>query len=467
MPVSFDDEGPPKAKPKMLRVETGRVSFSNTAILNSSERSDSDLKEESMSSVTSSTSPRASLNGDKRGLLKRQSTVARLSFSSRSSAREIMARNSLSYNTKSWRESFKIVFNTFYNDSFLLIPWALISSYSVVVAIIGEALEQEVHFIAPTSISMGVVGSMALLLAFRLNVCYNRWWEGRNLWGVAITASRGIVTRLLAEGEDYFVEVPPTAGADSPSQPEPTSPNAVTPKMAAGYCVGFVFVLRKHLLGERLDPDAVPPGLMRLLNHEQLQNLARAQHPPLHALHCLRFSLSRLSRMARRAQQSIDGGGGAVALEMALLQPTQEMHMMLAGCERLVSTPCPAGYVGVLRMVLIFFLLTTPHVLLHELGYWMIPVASVTTFAILAVEACAMAIEQPFGTDDDDLPLEAYCLNLLADVLALMDEEVPVAMQPSPDRRAGSSAAAVAMAARFAVGAKPRRNTVTELGAGS
>ena len=121
---------------------------------------------------------------------------------------------------------------------------------------------------------------------------------------------------------------------------------------------------------------------------------------------------------------------------------------MLAGCERLVGTPCPAGYVGVLRMVLLFFLFILPNVLLDELGWWMIPTASVTSFAILAVEEVAMHIEQPFGTDDDDLPLEAYCLNLLADMLALLDEEVPLAghryspVRRSPPRVASAEASA-------------------------
>ena len=50
-------------------------------------------------------------------------------------------------------------------------------------------------------------------------------------------------------------------------------------------------------------------------------------------------------------------------------------------------------------------------------------VPAVTAFAILAVEEVAMHIEQPFGSDDDDLPIEAYCLSLEADLLAMLDEE--------------------------------------------
>ena len=55
---------------------------------------------------------------------------------------------------------------------------------------------------------------------------------------------------------------------------------------------------------------------------------------------------------------------------------------------------------------------------------YMIPLCSVTSFAILAVEEVAMHIEQPFGTEEDDLPLDAYCLTIEADLLALIDEHV-------------------------------------------
>ena len=56
---------------------------------------------------------------------------------------------------------------------------------------------------------------------------------------------------------------------------------------------------------------------------------------------------------------------------------------MLAGCERLVGTPCPAGYVGVLRMVLLVFLTILPNVLLSDLGWLMVPMCSITAFATL------------------------------------------------------------------------------------
>ena len=123
--------------------------------------------------------------------------------------------------------------------------------------------------------------------------------------------------------------------------------------------------------------------------------MSRAAHPPLHALHCLRATLSRLVRIARRKQQSDDGGGGAIALEMALLEPTQSMHMMLAGCERLVSTPCPAGYVGVLRAVIILWLMLVPISLASELNCSIIivPISSVISFLVLAIEEIAVEIE--------------------------------------------------------------------------
>ena len=65
------------------------------------------------------------------------------------------------------------------------------------------------------------------------------------------------------------------------------------------------------------------------------------------------------------------------------------MHGALTGCERILRTPCPPGYVGVLRVSLLFFLLLLPFVLL-EIAYWLIPVVFCTAFVLLCAAGAAM-----------------------------------------------------------------------------
>ena len=53
------------------------------------------------------------------------------------------------------------------------------------------------------------------------------------------------------------------------------------------------------------------------------------------------------------------------ALELTLNGMTDELHGALTGCERILRTQCPPGYVGVLRVSLLFFLMLLPLVLLE------------------------------------------------------------------------------------------------------
>ena len=94
----------------------------------------------------------------------------------------------------------------------------------------------------------------------------------------------------------------------------------------------------------------------------------------------------------------------------------------MTGCERISRTPCPPGYVAVLRLVILVFLFLLPPVLLDELGLWTVVVVSATAFILFAAEQVAVQIEMPFGHDSNDLPLDSLCVALEADVLTLLDE---------------------------------------------
>jgi len=377
------------------------------------QRSSRDSKDSDVDSPCSSPSD-APISATSTRRMLRRSQSQNVSFNSRASAKAIFAKNSLSYDPHSWYATYRAVYRTLLHDSFLLAPWVTLTLYSAVIAIAAEGFGWEHSLATVPQISIGIGGTMALLLTFRLNVCYNRWWEGRQLWGVAVTSSRTILMRLLAlGGEEAFQQYNAEGHTDH---------NAVSPRTAAGYCLVFAFCLRKHMMGERFKTADATTGLARLLTKSQLQNVAHATHPPLHALRSLRRTLDKLIDVAHRHSEA-KGARSTQALEIALMKPADDLVMMLAGCERLCNTPCPAGYVGVLRMVIIVFLLMMPNILLF-LKWYMIPLCSVTSFAILAVEEVAMHIEQPFGTDEDDLPLDAYCLTIEADLLALIDEHV-------------------------------------------
>ena len=109
-------------------------------------------------------------------------------------------------------------------------------------------------------------------------------------------------------------------------------------------------------------------------------------------------------------------------MSRCLFTVTEEMLCALTGCERILKTPLPPGYVGVLRILLLLFLSLLPFSLAESLRWGVIPVCCVASYILLEVEETAVQIEQPFGFEYNDLPLDVYCLTVQADVLRLLDE---------------------------------------------
>ena len=84
----------------------------------------------------------------------------------------------------------------------------------------------------------------------------------------------------------------------------------------------------------------------------------------------------------------------------------------VGACERVKNTPTPFGYVSALRGFLLLWLFTMPFTLIGTYGFVAVPAMALVGFLFLSLEMMAMEIEQPFGDDADDLPLEQYCLGI-------------------------------------------------------
>ena len=193
-------------------------------------------------------------------------------------------------------------------------------------------------------------------------------------------------------------------------------------------------------------------GLSNLLTRSQLAHVAQSTHPPLYALTRLRHAveaalhttvpkaagsgsgdcMSSGARSSCGVRGSMSSGGEHVeyvslyphvgTLSRSLFYVTEGFLEALTGCERILRTPLPPGYVGVLRSLIIFFLTVLPFALLEGLSWGLIPVCTIFSYLLLYVEETAVQIEQPFGFEYNDLPIDVYCLTVQADVLRMLDE---------------------------------------------
>lgn len=222
----------------------------------------------------------------------------------------------------------------------------------------------------PSTMVHSILGlALGLLLVFRTNTAYDRWWEGRKLLGALVNNSRNIAIKIST----YF---------DKPADKEYMS------RMTAAYA----FALKAHLR----DGDAAKRIFdLHLITETEYQALRKLKHVPnevarrMYALANERYSNGNLKEMQ------------FLSFEKHLAALTD----IIGGCERIKKTPMPMAYGIHLRQFLNLYIFSLPFNLVHALGYWTIPLLAVTYYALAGLKTIGEEIEEPFGTDNNDLPV--------------------------------------------------------------
>lgn len=239
------------------------------------------------------------------------------------------------------------------------------------------------HIAVPETCHVLVGGALALLLVFRTNSSYDRFWEGRKLWGGIVNETRN----LVRSASTYLAE-------------EPETVREITLWTAA-----FPWSAMARLRGRKeLGP------LVSELPAELVERVLSADHVPL-------AICRRITALLEGARQR----GRIDSYQLGLIdQNTQLLMDFVGGCERIHSTPLPFAYAVHLRRALLFYCFTLPFALAPKFG-WDTPLAVLLTcYVLFGIEEIGVEIEDPFGEDVNDLPLEKICASIertLRDVL--------------------------------------------------
>jgi len=227
--------------------------------------------------------------------------------------------------------------------------------------------------------------ALGMLLVFRNNASYDRFWEGRKCWGAIVNASRNLVRSA--------------AGFTGRIQ-------GLTSLVAA-----YPLALKQHLRSEE-DLSELEP----LLTPAQLEETKASKNPPLCIANFITHWIStrvQVGQLSSEMGRSLDGF-------------IAEIMNNQGACERILRTPMPFGYVVHIRQLLTIYLLSLPWVLVDKLGWWAIPTAALIAFGLIGIEEIGVEIEDPFGTDPNDLPVEAMCATIKrdADATAVLDDKL-------------------------------------------
>jgi len=289
----------------------------------------------------------------------------------------------VSYNPKDW---FSYTFKFHRGDTFRKL-WLMLVGIGVYSGVIAW-LELEVWNLSASNLVKNIpmmhslLGfAISMILVFRTNTAYDRWWEGRKLWGSLTNNSRNLALKLatiLPDPEDsqrsFFRKIIPS----------------------------FAEALHAHLRRENtrlaLADDDEHGHLVQHVDVEKHvpNQIALVIYQHVHDLH----------------KEKIITGEQLLFLNNELMSFSD----ICGACERIKNTPIPFSYSVFIKKFIFVYIISLPFGYVFSLGYWVIPVVMFVFYVLASLELIAEEIEDPFGGDENDVPTEKIASNIKRNV---------------------------------------------------
>jgi putative membrane protein len=240
--------------------------------------------------------------------------------------------------------------------------------------------------------------ALAVLLMLRTNTGYDRWYEGRKLWGGIVNQSRNLAQVGLTYG---------------PSDPEWRS-------SFARWVAAFPHACRHSLRGEREISD------MQELLGDETAALRSAQHLPL-------YVTQRLADLLRDAVD--DERMDRFAFMEAERQRTQLIDH-IGACERILKTPLAKALSVKIRRFLVIYLIALPFGIFDRAGIMTPLIVMLVAYPLLSLDQISVDLQNPFSVKRvSHLPLGDICRNIEGNVMALLDNDRDEAQSLRPELR--------------------------------
>jgi ion channel-forming bestrophin family protein len=299
----------------------------------------------------------------------------------------------ITYNPKDW---FTFIFKIHRSETFRqLIPLMIgVCAYAFLVSYL------ELHFTEPEgaaditesiSVIYSILGfTLSLLLVFRTNSAYDRWWEGRKQWGLLTNVSRALAAHL-----DALV----------------ASENKKVKEVFANYIGLFAYTLQAHLRTEKVGEESIAKRFnVEAIGEENIQKIATTYHQPQEVYKQL---VDYMHRQKKAGEFSVQ--------DMYLFKTELNTLIDVCGaCERIKSTPIPFSYSVFLKKFIFFYVMLFPMVYGINMSYFIIPVTVFVLYVLASIELIAEEIEDPFNGEDNDLPTFEIAENIKKSVVTVL-----------------------------------------------
>lgn len=233
---------------------------------------------------------------------------------------------------------------------------------------------------------------LSIFLSFRNTACYDRWWEGRKLWGALIATTRHLCrdTYVL---DDQSREI-----------------------------LLYRMMLFTHLLRDRLRQQ------QQSIQHYQAHTgfeVAAFEQLPTH----INASQWVLEQIQKDLVLLYKQGKITDIIYNNLNQHTVALGDIQAGCDRILSTPLPFSYSVLLHRAVYSFCFILPFSLEASLGLWTPILVGLIAYMLLGLDELSAELEEPFGFQDNDLPLDSIVRLIERETLSSLGQELPEAIK--------------------------------------
>lgn len=286
----------------------------------------------------------------------------------------------ITYNPKDWL-TLIVKFHKSDTSRILLPSIIFIGCYAALVVYI------EHDFIHPNIKNPTVMHSilgfvLSMLLVFRTNTAYDRWWEGRRIWGSVVNNSRNLALKLST-----FIS--------NPSDKEELKQ----------LIVNYNYSFKNHLRNKYIQEEFTPTHQMTLAAFSE------ASHKP-------NFIAKELYQKIQHLYQE-----KSISNEHLLIlnEELKSFTDNCGACERIKNTPIPYSYSIFLKKMIFLYVITLPLFFGDEYGYTTVPITMIVLYVFASIELIAEEIEDPFGEDDNDLPLDDICQRIKTNLNEIMN----------------------------------------------
>jgi len=287
----------------------------------------------------------------------------------------------INYNPKSW-------------SMLIMVKGALIRKLlpgMIVIMVISFTLcylhmHEKIDFLVMSNSLPGYMGAaLGILLVFRNNTAYDKWWEARKEVGALVNVSRNIAITL-----NGFLP------KDNPEKHK-----------IANLVAYFAFIMKGHLRNK------VQMEEVKTLTESEYNIINNSIHRPTAIANIIMSKIEELWKNKHISDIQ----------QMVLVNQVTSMVDILGKCERIKNTPIPIAYAFLLKFFIVLYIMILPFGLLDELQWWSVPLSLILYYIMMSIVLTAEEIEDPFGKDLNDLPMDEISANIRKNIMEIIKYE--------------------------------------------